>query len=58
MSAGPKYQCPVCEKVLQSLYRHHFDSCGCDNKAFVDGGSAYLRTGWKIRPPIPYVEPA
>jgi hypothetical protein len=30
--------CWVCKKVLVSWFRHDFNSCGCPNEAFVDGG--------------------
>ncbi len=50
---GPKYQCPECKAVLQSMHRHDFVQCGCPNQAFVDGGSWYTRLGAKTFMPRP-----
>jgi hypothetical protein len=38
-------QCLECKKVVVSLTRHDFVSCGCPNEAFVDGGLDYARHG-------------
>lgn len=38
-------KCLKCEKVLESLYRHDFKTCGCDNETMVDGGTDYTRIG-------------
>lgn len=40
-------QCLACKKVLVSNYRHDFNSCGCPNDTFIDGGYDYLRCGGK-----------
>lgn len=37
--------CKVCEKVLVSIAHHGMASCGCPNRAFVDGGNSYMRFG-------------
>jgi len=38
-------KCLKCGKVLESLYRHDFRGCGCENKTFIDGGTDYTRLG-------------
>lgn len=40
-------KCLVCEKVIESKYRHNFVVCGCSNETFTDGGLAYQRWGGK-----------
>ncbi len=42
---GGKIKCPACKKVLHSMYRHDFQSCGCPAETFVDGGFDYNRVG-------------
>lgn len=42
-------QCPSCQDIIFSLYRHDFRRCAC-GKVFVDGGDDYLRYG--AEPPI------
>jgi hypothetical protein len=37
--------CLACHKTLESRSRHDFKSCGCPNRAMVDGGHAYTRYG-------------
>jgi len=31
--------------VLESRYRHDFNSCNCENQTFIDGGLDYTRCG-------------
>jgi hypothetical protein len=38
-------KCLQCKQVLLSLHRHDFRMCKCPNSTFVDGGTAYVRTG-------------
>lgn len=42
-------RCKICDTVIESKHRHHFVVCNCwDNTGkgcFVDGGTAYIRTG-------------
>ena len=40
-----KVKCLNCGKVLESKYRHDFQSCDCENQTFVDGGNDYCRYG-------------
>lgn len=40
-------RCLECDKILVSLATHDYVSCGCENKAFADGGSRYFRHGAK-----------
>jgi len=40
-------KCLECNTVLESKYRHDFKMCECENSAFVDGGTEYLRVGAK-----------
>jgi len=40
-----KIRCTNCNTVLTSLFRHDYNSCGCSNGTFVDGGKDYLRYG-------------
>ena len=37
--------CLSCNKVLESVSRHDFVTCGCENETFVDGGRTYQRYG-------------
>lgn len=39
-------QCAKCKAVIESKHRHDFQSCEC-GAIFVDGGTDYLRFGWK-----------
>jgi hypothetical protein len=38
-------RCPCCLEVIQSMHCHDYVVCGCPNRAMVDGGGDYLRTG-------------
>lgn len=40
-------KCLQCNTVLESKHRHDFQSCGCNNQTFVDGGKDYSRVGGK-----------
>ena len=40
-------KCLVCNKVLESKYRHNFVTCACPNETFTDGGLVYQRLGSK-----------
>jgi len=40
-------KCLQCNTVLESKHRHDFQSCGCPNQSFVDGGKDYSRVGGK-----------
>ena len=42
-----KIKCLECDTILESVYRHDFQSCECPNGAFVDGGNDYMRFGCK-----------
>ncbi len=42
-----KAKCLVCGKVVESTYRHDYQTCGCDNMVSVDGGNVYCRYGFK-----------
>ena len=37
-------KCLVCNTVLQSKHRHHYNQCQCRNECAVDGGLDYQRT--------------
>ncbi len=39
-----KAECHSCEDVIQSMFRHDYQTCKCGN-LFVDGGRDYLRRG-------------
>lgn len=39
--------CPACKKRMFSYHRHDYKLCGCENETMVDGGTDYLRYGWK-----------
>lgn len=39
-------KCLECGSVIESHHRHDFKECAC-GAAFVDGGKAYLRRGFK-----------
>lgn len=39
-------RCGACGTVLYSRFRHDYKECPCRN-LMVDGGSAYIRRGWK-----------
>lgn len=41
---SPKATCLLCGDVIQSLYRHDFKRCSCEN-IFIDGGEDYFRFG-------------
>ncbi len=47
--------CWVCKRVLVSWFRHDFNSCGCPNEAFVDGGFDYFRYGAKLMDKVEHV---
>lgn len=38
-------RCDVCEVTINSTYVHDYKTCGCENKAMVDGGLDYARYG-------------
>ena len=38
-------KCLVCNTVLESKHRHHYNQCKCRNQSFVDGGLLYSRVG-------------
>lgn len=38
-------KCLDCEVVIESTYRHDYRTCGCPNRAMVDGGLDYQRYG-------------
>ena len=40
-----KVQCLSCNAILESVHRHDFQRCECENQTFVDGGGSYLRIG-------------
>jgi len=40
-----KIRCDVCGVELVSKHVHDFVTCGCENKAFTDGGDDYQRVG-------------
>jgi hypothetical protein len=41
-------RCLECNTVIYSLNRHHYNTCGCLNDVFIDGGKeAYSRVGAK-----------
>lgn len=40
-------RCLSCNTVLESKYRHDFQSCGCVNQTSVDGGKDYSRVSGK-----------
>jgi hypothetical protein len=37
--------CLECGTLLLSKHVHDYQSCSCDNEAFIDGGSCYQRAG-------------
>ena len=37
--------CMGCEEILESINRHDFNMCNCENETFVDGGNDYTRIG-------------
>lgn len=37
-------KCLVCNTVLESKHRHHYNQCQCRNECAVDGGLDYQRT--------------
>jgi hypothetical protein len=39
--------CLDCNETIVSYHRHDYKTCSCDNRAMVDGGTAYLRYGAK-----------
>ena len=43
---GKKVKCLLCKDIIQSMYRHDFKWCKCDNVA-VDGGGDYLKISYK-----------
>lgn len=38
-------ECLQCGAELVSYHRHDYKTCGCSNKAMVDGGTSYCRHG-------------
>jgi hypothetical protein len=45
-NSGPRVRCLKCLDIIQSLYRHDFKWCACQNIA-VDGGADYLKMSYK-----------
>ena len=41
-------QCTQCNTIIESKYRHDFQSCQC-GAIFVDGGKEYLRRGGEAK---------
>lgn len=39
--------CLNCGETLESLHRHDYKTCSCENKTMVDGGESYHRCGGK-----------
>lgn len=37
-------QCRLCGDIIQSLHRHDFKWCSCE-EIYVDGGLSYIRRG-------------
>lgn len=37
--------CKKCGEKLESMYRHNYVMCTCDNKTMLDGGTDYQRYG-------------
>ena len=46
MELGNKIRCKKCLDEIQSMHRHDFRWCSCQN-VFIDGGQDYLRYGGK-----------
>ncbi len=44
---GNRIKCLNCGDVLESLHRHDFKKCSCDDShsVFIDGGDSYCRMG-------------
>ncbi len=42
-----KIKCKGCQEILESIYTHDFQECGCENHSFCDGGTEYQRVGGK-----------
>lgn len=40
-----RVKCLACGTIIESKFTHDFQTCGCDNKTFIDGGDAYTRVG-------------
>ncbi len=40
-------RCTGCKKRMFSFHRHDFKFCGCENETFIDGGTDYIRFGFK-----------
>lgn len=47
-----RVKCSECNDIIESLHRHDFVKCSCD-QTFVDGGISYVRTT-PTAIPIPY----
>ena len=52
--AGTGIQCPKCQDIIFSNFRHDFKYCTC-RECYVDGGYDYLRVGFSGAMPK-YVE--
>ena len=39
-------QCNICKDIIESKHRHDFVRCKC-GAIFTDGGTAYVRRGYK-----------
>lgn len=53
MNEKPHYgvKCPECKKRMFSMHVHDYRLCGCPNETMVDGGTSYLRYGFKFKKP-------
>ena len=40
--------CLVCGEILESKYKHDFNTCSCGNLS-VDGGKDYIRRSFKTK---------
>jgi hypothetical protein len=40
-----KIKCLQCNTILESVHRHDFKRCECENRTHVDGGNDYLKFG-------------
>jgi len=40
-----KIKCLQCDTILESVHRHDFKRCECENRTHIDGGNDYLKFG-------------
>lgn len=52
---GSKYKCVVCNDIIHSKHRHDYVVCSC-GEVSIDGGSDYVRVGYKKCPPVVFKE--